>query len=98
MLQRELLESLGGRDPADVMTKCITKQIQRPQLCQTFNCGGAVKAGSLLTDAVEKHNFIGTQCAECIKRMYPNYLVDIKYFRHVRTIKCCKVYETVTKS
>ena len=70
MLQRELFYSLGGRTENDMVLKCITKVIQRPQLAQHFNCGGTARAGTLLVKPTDKHNFMGTQCQKMLLRMY----------------------------
>ena len=92
VLQVQLFVSLGGVDALDVMEKCVSKQLQWPEMRETFYCVKAVP------DVFQKYNFMETQCAKAIRCMYQNYLVDIKYFWNVRTIKCSKVYQTVTKS
>ena len=108
VLQMELLVSLGGVDQLDVMLKCLSEQMQWPEMRENFYCSSYdMKAGTTVPDVVKsvttlpdvhKHNFMATQCSKAIRCMYQNYLVDIKYFWNVRTIKCSKVYQTVTKS
>ena len=69
MLQRALLQSLGGSHANDAVLKCISKLIERPNLAETFNCGGLAKAGSLVLTPSQKHNFIGTECHKTLLRM-----------------------------
>ena len=59
-LLKKMMHSLGGRDANDLVARCISSVIQRPQLAQYFNCGGYMKAGSVLEQPIEKHNFMGT--------------------------------------
>ena len=70
MLQKELFESLGGRTKNDIVLKCISKVIQRPQLAQHFNCGGSTKPGSLIQDTENKQNFMDSHWQKILLRKY----------------------------
>ena len=70
-LQRKVFSSLDGRSENDIVLKCLSKVIQRPQLAQHFNCEGKGKAGSLLHKPADKRNFIGTECQKCLLCEYP---------------------------
>jgi hypothetical protein len=67
-----MMRTLGGRDPNDVVARCLGSVIQRPQLAQHFNCGGHSKAGTVLDHPTEKENFMGTHTQKILLRMYQN--------------------------
>lgn len=57
---KKMVMDVGSCDTNDLITTSISSLIQRPQLAQYFNCGGHPKAGSVIKQAGDKHNFMGT--------------------------------------
>jgi len=60
-LQKKFLYEQGGNTATDVLKHAFPVVIGRPVLAECFNCGGAVKSGSILKDPEEKRNIMGSE-------------------------------------
>ena len=66
----------------EILKNGFPQVVARPALCENFNCGGPAKAGSVLTEPVEKRDFTATQVNRCIKLVALELepaLTDVQY-------------------
>lgn len=60
-LQRQFLFSKGGKSATEVLKHAFPAVIARPALAENYNCGGAVKTGSVLQEPHQKRNIMGSK-------------------------------------